>query len=92
MHARTGTCEKIAPLAGAVQPFLPSLHPQTTSAALPAVCSRCVEARCRNVAITDGFGEQLDRSTACYDETKTVIATIADACPCQHTNAYSNRR
>ena len=35
----------------------------------------------------------MDRSNACFDESKSVIITIADACPCRYpNNEYSNQR
>ncbi|GIL56933.1 hypothetical protein Vafri_12216, partial [Volvox africanus] len=56
-------------------------------------CGKCYEVRCRNADFMDGNGETLRRSSACYDESKSVIITIVDACPCQYpNNAHSNRR
>lgn len=43
--------------------------------------------------ITDGYGETLDRSSTCHDESRSVLVTITDTCPCQYSaNAYSNKR
>ncbi|KAG2442669.1 hypothetical protein HXX76_002752 [Chlamydomonas incerta] len=56
-------------------------------------CGRCYEVKCRNSQITDGYGQSMDRSNACFDEAKSVIITIADACPCRYpNNEYSNQR
>ncbi len=47
-------------------------------------CRTCYEVRCRPSTFTDGYGETLQREDACYDPTKTVVLTIADACPCHY--------
>ncbi|KXZ56866.1 hypothetical protein GPECTOR_1g781 [Gonium pectorale] len=54
---------------------------------------KCFEVKCRNADISDGYGQSLHRRNACYDESKTVVITIADACPCRYpNNQYSNQR
>ncbi|GLC43198.1 hypothetical protein PLESTF_001191300 [Pleodorina starrii] len=56
-------------------------------------CGKCYEIKCRNADFSDGNGEYLQRSNACYDESKSVIITIVDACPCHYpSNSHSNRR
>ncbi|KAG2500001.1 hypothetical protein HYH03_002283 [Edaphochlamys debaryana] len=56
-------------------------------------CGKCYEIRCRNADITDGYGETVSRTNACYDEQKSVVITIVDACPCRYpNNEYSNKR
>ncbi|GFR43187.1 hypothetical protein Agub_g4179 [Astrephomene gubernaculifera] len=56
-------------------------------------CGKCYEVKCRNANIVDGYGQSLQRTNACYDENKSVIITIVDACPCKYpNNAYSNQR
>ncbi|KXZ56404.1 hypothetical protein GPECTOR_1g36 [Gonium pectorale] len=42
---------------------------------------KCYEVKCRNMDLQDGYGATLSRSNACYDESKSVIITIVDACP-----------
>jgi hypothetical protein len=34
----------------------------------------------------------MERSSSCYDESRTVVVKIVDSCPCVHANAYSNAR
>ncbi|MEW5305930.1 MAG: hypothetical protein WDW36_008440 [Sanguina aurantia] len=44
------------------------------------------------MTFTDGYGNSINRQGACYNS-KTVIVTITDACPCNYpSNNYSNRR
>jgi hypothetical protein len=41
----------------------------------------------------DGFGESLDRTGACYDESRVVKVQMVCTCPCKYaTNAFSNSR
>lgn len=69
-------------------------------AALPDVspyyvdsCGTCFEVRCNPSSFTDGYGEYLDRSGACYDPEASLVFRITDTCPCVYpTNAYSNKR
>lgn len=51
-------------------------------------CRTCYEVRCRPSTFTDGYGETLQREDACYDPTKTVVLTIADACPCHYPVSF----
>jgi hypothetical protein len=56
-------------------------------------CNRCYEVRCRNANFTDGFGERLQRSKACYNTSQSVVVRIVDACPCvKQGNEFSNKR
>jgi hypothetical protein len=48
--------------------------------------------RCVNANFKDGFGQDVARSTACFDEGKAVVIKIIDSCPCVHANYYSNQR
>ncbi|GLC43203.1 hypothetical protein PLESTM_001442200 [Pleodorina starrii] len=52
-------------------------------------CGKCYEIKCRNADFSDGNGEYLQRSNACYDESKSVIITIVDACPCHYPRHFS---
>ncbi|KXZ55513.1 hypothetical protein GPECTOR_2g1062 [Gonium pectorale] len=55
-------------------------------------CGRCYEVQCNPSAFSDGYGNYLDRNSACYNGA-TVTVTITDTCPCNYpANAYSNRR
>ena len=59
----------------------------------PASCGRCYEVKCRNTVLTDGYGESIDRSSVCFDESKTVVVRTVDNCPCQYpSNEFSNKR
>lgn len=56
-------------------------------------CGNCFEVKCRNAVITDDNGVSLDRTTACYDETSSVVLRTVDACPAIFSSNYeSNRR
>jgi hypothetical protein len=56
-------------------------------------CGRCYELRCTNEIITDGYGQEINRSNACYDTDKSIVVRIVDACPCVYpTNKISNSR
>jgi len=56
-------------------------------------CGKCFQVKCRPASFTDGYGQFLDRSGVCYDESKVVTIRITDACPCHYpNNAYSNKR
>ncbi|EFJ45997.1 hypothetical protein VOLCADRAFT_93782 [Volvox carteri f. nagariensis] len=56
-------------------------------------CGRCYEVACNPAAFSDGYGNYIDRNSGCYDDSKTVIVTITDSCPCNYPgNQYSNRR
>ncbi|GLC40805.1 Expansin-A20 [Pleodorina starrii] len=55
-------------------------------------CGRCYEVQCNPGSFTDGYGNYIDRSGACYQGT-SVIVTITDSCPCNYpANQYSNSR
>ncbi|KAL6761931.1 RlpA-like double-psi beta-barrel-protein domain-containing protein-containing protein [Haematococcus lacustris] len=56
-------------------------------------CGRCYEVACAGAVFKDGYGNQLDRKSVCYDESATVVVQITDVCPCNYpTNYYSNKR
>ena len=56
-------------------------------------CGRCYEVACRNAVFTDGYGEKIDRTQACFDESESLVVRIVDACPCEYApNAYSNKK
>lgn len=56
-------------------------------------CGRCYEVACRNAVFTDGFGEQIDRTQSCFDESESLVVRIVDACPCEYApNSYSNKK
>jgi hypothetical protein len=55
-------------------------------------CGSCYEVACRNAQVKDGYGETLDRTSSCTDESRVVVVTITDSCPCVHANYYSNKR
>lgn len=56
-------------------------------------CGTCFELMCDPSSFTDGYGQSMDRSSACIDSTKSVIARVVDTCPCVYPdNAFSNKR
>ncbi|KAF5841716.1 RlpA-like double-psi beta-barrel-protein domain-containing protein-containing protein [Dunaliella salina] len=56
-------------------------------------CGNCYEVKCSNMGFRDGNGEYIDRTSACYDESKSVVVRVTDACPCNYeANAKSNYR
>lgn len=56
-------------------------------------CGTCFELMCDPSAFKDGYGQSLDRTSACYDTSKSVIARVVDTCPCVYPdNAFSNKR
>ncbi|KAJ9508515.1 hypothetical protein QJQ45_012045 [Haematococcus lacustris] len=56
-------------------------------------CGMCIELRCQNAVIVDGYGESLDRSKSCRDPNRSIYVTIGDACPCDYpANQHSNKR
>ena len=62
------------------------LHLPIDATLLDALRRKCYEVKCRNADIPDGYGNTLSRSRACYDESKSVVITIVDACPCRVSN------
>ncbi|KAG2501764.1 hypothetical protein HYH03_000264 [Edaphochlamys debaryana] len=55
-------------------------------------CGRCYEVMCNPASFSDGYGNWMDRSGACYEGGR-VIVTITDTCPCYYpSNEYSNKR
>lgn len=59
----------------------------------PNSCGTCYAVACRRAAIQDGLGETLDRTSTCHDESRQVIVTVTDTCPCIYpANAMSNKR
>ncbi|WIA30234.1 hypothetical protein OEZ86_000325 [Tetradesmus obliquus] len=55
-------------------------------------CGKCVEVACVDQDFSDGYGQKISRKGMCYDEGKSVVVKITDACPCVHQNFYSNKR
>jgi hypothetical protein len=49
-----------------------------TLAGFEGSCGRCLEVACVNKDFTDRYGGQLERSSACYDEARTVVVKIVD--------------
>lgn len=41
-------------------------------------CGTCKEVRCKDMSFKDGYGETLDRNSACYDPSASVVVTITD--------------
>jgi hypothetical protein len=41
-------------------------------------CARCYEVACADGVIHDGYGNQLDRSAACYDLSASVIVQVRE--------------
>jgi hypothetical protein len=59
----------------------------------PNSCGTCYAVACRRAVVEDGFGEKLDRQDTCVDESRRVIVTVTDTCPCVYpANAMSNKR
>ncbi|KAF6265352.1 hypothetical protein COO60DRAFT_1457214 [Scenedesmus sp. NREL 46B-D3] len=52
----------------------------------------CVEVACVDKDFSDGYGEKVNRSGVCHDSKKSVVVKITEACPCEHSNQYSNKR
>ena len=53
----------------------------------------CIEVACRNAAFSDGYGNSIDRSSACYNSAQSLVLRVTDNCPCHYpNNAYSNSR
>ncbi|KAL6766931.1 hypothetical protein ACKKBG_A37945 [Auxenochlorella protothecoides x Auxenochlorella symbiontica] len=57
-------------------------------------CGRCYEVKCDpQSAVPDGYGQTHERSSVCYDSSKTIVVRTVDNCPCDYpNNAYSNKR
>lgn len=61
--------------------------------ALLLLCSKCKEVKCRRSKFSDGYGQWLDRSSACYNDYASVVVMITDTCPCIYPgNMISNKR
>jgi len=59
----------------------------------PNSCGTCYAVSCRRAAVVDGFGESLDRTSTCHDESRQVVVMVTDTCPCVYpANAMSNKR
>ena len=43
-------------------------------------CGRCLEVACVDRDFSDGYGERLQRTGACYDAGRTVVVKIVDRC------------
>ncbi|KAG2491251.1 hypothetical protein HYH03_010458 [Edaphochlamys debaryana] len=56
-------------------------------------CGTCYEVQCNPSTFTDGYGQQLDRNSACRDSGASLVFRVTDTCPCVYpSNAYSNKR
>ena len=56
-------------------------------------CGRCYEVKCAPLEVTDGYGQTIDRQSACYNSSQSVVVKIVDSCDCIYpSNSYSNRR
>lgn len=45
-------------------------------------CGRCYEVKCDpQSAVPDGYGQTHERSSVCYDTSKTVVVRTVDNCP-----------
>lgn len=56
-------------------------------------CRVCVEVMCADAGFTDGYGQYMDRTSACYNTQTSLTLRITDACPCHYPgNQYSNSR
>ena len=56
-------------------------------------CGKCFEVRCKPGIIYDGYGDSHDRSSACYDPSKSLVVRTVDNCPCVYPgNQFSNSR
>ncbi|KAG2424346.1 hypothetical protein HXX76_014555 [Chlamydomonas incerta] len=56
-------------------------------------CGRCYEVQCNPTSFRDGYGNHIDRTSPCFNGSKSVIVTVTDTCPCYYpANEYSNRR
>jgi hypothetical protein len=45
------------------------------------------------MSFKDGYGQWLDRSSVCYDESASTVVMVTDTCPCHYPNNYaSNKR
>ncbi len=57
------------------------------------LCRVCIEVQCRDAAFSDGYGNSIDRSSACYNSAQSLVLRVTDNCPCHYpNNAYSNSR
>lgn len=55
-------------------------------------CGQCLEVKCRDATVKDGFGESFDRNGMCLNS-KSVKVKVADTCQCEYApNAQSNKR
>ncbi|KAF8055096.1 2-carboxy-D-arabinitol-1-phosphatase [Scenedesmus sp. PABB004] len=56
-------------------------------------CGKCKEVKCKNFNFKDGYGQWLERSNVCWDESASVVVMVTDTCPCHYPNNYqSNKR
>lgn len=51
-------------------------------------CGRCYEVKCEPMTIKDNWGNQIERSEACYDPNKVILVTITDTCPCSSNSRW----
>jgi Lytic transglycolase len=73
-------------------PLNASLHSSSIS---PSPCPhrKCKEVKCKNINFKDGYGQTLERSSACFDPSASLVVTITDTCPCHYPGNYaSNKR
>ena len=53
----------------------------------------CIEVACRDASFSDGYGNSIDRTSACYNSAQSLVLRVTDNCPCHYpNNAYSNSR
>ena len=43
-------------------------------------CGKCKEIKCKPMSFRDGYGETLDRNSACYDPSASVVVMVTDTC------------
>lgn len=56
-------------------------------------CGKCKEVRCKPGGFSDGYGQYIDRTTACYNNYQSVVVMVTDRCDCVYPGNYaSNKR
>lgn len=58
-------------------------YPDTLSG-FSGSCGKCFEVQCVKKSFKDGYGQWLERGSACRDDRKRVVVKITDSCPCVH--------
>lgn len=46
-------------------------------------CSTCYEVACNKAFIQDNYGQKLDRTYSCYDDSQSLVVRVTDTCPCK---------